>query len=318
MAGISARRISDTPIAIVDLETTGLTPGYDRVVEVAVVRVEPSETPKLVLDTLVNPVRRVAATEIHGITDSDVAGAPRFAEIAGELVGVLQGCVIAAYNVYFDINFLESELQGTGVDHEPPHFCLMYLRPMLGLGSRCKLDEACRLHGIECEVKHVAANDALASGRLFARYLQAIQQRGIRTYGDLGRLKRYKFVDSFENDPYPNPSSLKLPPCDRLCSRTGYTHARTVDPMRIAFAAYWDALKTVVADLEVTDEEVEHVLQERKRLGLKDEHVRVIHAKALASVIAQFAEDKWVDDAEVRKLNRLYRCLAKLGWAPGQ
>ncbi len=301
-----------------DLETTGLTPGYDRVVEVSVVRVSPGQGPTLVLDTLVNPMRRVAATEIHGITDEDVANAPRFVEIAGELVGVLKDCVVAAYNVYFDIKFLNSELRNAGVNHEPPHFCLMYLRPMLGLGSRCKLEEACRLHGIDHEVEHVAASDAVASGKLFGVYLQAIQERGIQTYRDLADLKSYKFVDSFANDPFPTPSTFKLPVCDRLCSRSGHARATVVDPTRRAFAAYWDALKTVIADLEITDEEVAYVINERTRVGLKDEQIRVIHAKAFASVIAQFAEDKWLDDGEVTKLNRFYRCLARLGWAPGQ
>ena len=70
-----------------DIETTGLYPGGDRIVELAVVRIEPNEAPRLVLDTLVNPKRRVAATEIHGITDADVADAPPFEEIAGNVDG---------------------------------------------------------------------------------------------------------------------------------------------------------------------------------------------------------------------------------------
>ncbi len=91
-----------------------------------------------------------------------------------------------------------------------------------------------------------------------------------------------------------------------------------IDPARRTFAGYWDVVKTVVADLEITDDEVEYVLKERDRLKLNAEQIRVIHAKAFASVLAQFAEDKWLDDGEVGKLNRLHSCLAKLGWAPGQ
>src|SRR5205823_1336116 len=146
--GIVERQLCGGPVAIIDFETTGLTPGADRVIEVAVARVDAHGDVRLVFDTLINPMRRVSATEIHGITDADVADAPRFADIAGELVGALSDCVVAAYNVYFDINFLNAELFGVGVDHEPPHFCLMYLRPMLGLGARCRLDVACQSHGI--------------------------------------------------------------------------------------------------------------------------------------------------------------------------
>src|SRR5207302_1080640 len=105
--------------------------------------------------------------------DGDVANAPKFNEIAGDLIGALSGCVVAAYNVYFDISFLSAELRTAGVNHEPPHFCLMYLRPMLGLGCRCKLDEACRLSGITHDVKHISSTDALASSALLQHYLTA-------------------------------------------------------------------------------------------------------------------------------------------------
>lgn len=316
--GVLDRRISDTPIAVVDIETTGLTAGADRIIEISVARVDPGEEPKIVLDTLVNPMRRMAATEIHGITDQDVANAPRFSEIAGELLGVLHDCVVAAYNVYFDMKFLDVEFRGAGVDCEPPHFCLMYMRPMLGLGSRCKLEEACRCHGIEYLATHVAAADVIASARLFVAYREVAKNRGILTFGDLGGLKKYKFIDSFGQTPLPHPSVFGLPSCRRLRSRTGHIQTHATDPACCALASYWDTLKTVIADLEITDEELAYVEAEKERLGLATEQIRSIHARAFASVIAQFTEDKRLDDREARKLQRLYHCLSRLGWAPGE
>lgn len=314
--GISARRISETPVAIIDFETTGLTPGYDRVVEVSVVRVNPGEKPQLVFDTLVNPSRPMAASEIHGINDNDVAKAPRFQDIAGELLAATQDCVIAAYNVYFDIKFLNFELSNTGVKHAVPHFCLMYLRPMLGLGSRCKLDEACRAHGIDYCNSHVAASDAMAAGRLFGNYLDEIRRRGVSTFAELAQLRNYKFSESFTCLPFSEPSVYGLRRSDALVSRAGFTPP--IDPVRQAIAGYWDALKTVLADLTITDEELEYVQAERERGGLKEEQIRVLHARAFASVMSQFASDQWLDDREVKKLQRLRNCLARLGWAPGE
>ena len=101
MGGLTGRSIAEMPIAVVDLETTGLHPGGDRIIEVAVVRVESNQQPTLLLDTLVNPRRHVSATEIHGITDADVADAPTFQEVAGNLLAAISGCVFASYNVYF-------------------------------------------------------------------------------------------------------------------------------------------------------------------------------------------------------------------------
>ena len=77
-------------------------------------------------------------------------------------------------------------------------------------------------------------------------------------------------------------------------------------------------MKTVLADLEITDDELAYVLAERQRGGLTAEQVRVLHARAFASVMSQFASDQWLDDREVKKLRRLHSCLAQLGWAPGQ
>lgn len=316
--GINERVILDTPMAILDFETTGLVAGVDRVVEISVLQVDPGKPPRFALDTLVNPMRPMAATEIHGITDADVANAPRFSDIAGELIGALSNRVLAAYNVYFDMKFLSFELQNMGIDHESPHFCLMYMRPMLGLGPRCRLEEACRLHGIDHSISHYAGHDVEASGKLLSCYLEVINGRGIRTFGDLAGLKRYKFVESFEQDPFPSPSHFRLVSCDRLCSRLGHVHVPAVDPSRHALSAYWDVIRTVVADLDIADEETQSVQDERNRLGLTVEQIRSVHAKAFASAIVQFIEDKSIDQKEVAKLQRLHRCLSKLGWAPGE
>ena len=58
--GIYERRIEETPIAIIDFETTGLTAGVDRVIEVSVVKLDPGGHPIPVFDTLINPMRPVA------------------------------------------------------------------------------------------------------------------------------------------------------------------------------------------------------------------------------------------------------------------
>lgn len=218
-SGINRHLIAQTPVAIIDFETTGLTVGLDRVVEVSIVRVDPDQKPRLLLDTLVNPNRPMGATEIHGITDADVQQAPKFSDIAGEVLAVTAGCVVAAYNVYFDIQFLAFELGLSGVNQLPPHFCLMYLRPMLGLGGRCKLGEACKNAGIERNATHVASADAMSSGELFVKYLAKIDLMGINTYGELAKLGDRRFSESFGYSPLPNASLLGLTRCKTFISR---------------------------------------------------------------------------------------------------
>jgi DNA polymerase-3 subunit epsilon len=206
--GLHDRRIDDMPVSVLDFETTGMWAGTDRVVEVAVVRVEPGREPELVFDTLINPCRRVAATFVHGITDNDVADAPRFEQIADRLRSVLAGCVLAAYNVSFDVRFLEYEMGRVGHACPIPYVCLMYLRQMLGLGMRCRLAAACQAHGIPHELAHSAAGDALASARLWTVYARAMAGLGLRTFGELAAFRRYKFAQSFIREMLPKP-----PPC---------------------------------------------------------------------------------------------------------
>jgi DNA polymerase-3 subunit epsilon len=184
-----SRTLEETPIAVIDLETTGLLAGGDRVVEVSLVRINPGEEPRLLLDTLINPERPMAATEIHGIRDEDVVDAPRFRDVAGELVRGLHGAILASFNVYFDAAFLRYELSRSGIDRLPPYICLMYLRPMLSLGTRCSLDDACRAHGIDHAQSHQAASDALSAAQLWSIYLDAARRSNIRTFEELARLK---------------------------------------------------------------------------------------------------------------------------------
>jgi DNA polymerase-3 subunit epsilon len=203
MNGLLGRAVADVPVAVIDFETTGMWPGPDRVVEVSVVRVEPGRPPELVLDTLVNPARRMGCTFVHGITDRDVADAPRFELVAGRVLEALAGCVVAAYNVSFDIRFLEHELARAGTPHPFPHLCLMYLRPLLGLGKHCRLARACQSHGITLAGAHTAAGDARAAAHLWTVYRETMGQLGLETFADVAARKPYKFTQSFTREPHP-------------------------------------------------------------------------------------------------------------------
>jgi DNA polymerase-3 subunit epsilon len=195
--GVFHQIIKDIPIAVLDFETTGLSPGYDRVVEVSVVRIDPGSEPRLVFDSLVNPERRMTATEIHGIRDRDVADAPRFDDLAAGLLHALSGCVVAAHNVYFDLRFLRFELDRLGLFQEVPHLCTMYSRPLLGLAA-CSLNEACRIDRIGFTPTHTSRSDSTAAALLWMRYRKAFQERGVLTFRDLTLQGRsYKFLSSF-------------------------------------------------------------------------------------------------------------------------
>lgn len=217
--GILSYPVHDTPVTVVDLETTGLWPGHDRILEISVVRIDPGRAPRLAFDTLVNPMRPVAATEIHGITDRDVSDAPTFGEVAGDFARAIAGSVLTAYNVYFDISFIHAEFAEAGLPIRPPHLCLMYLRPLLGMGRRCRLHEACFAHKVKTAPAHTGASDALAAAELMDLYLADMRRQGIVTFADLARGRSYKFLDSLRRAPVAAASVEGLPRSPRMKSR---------------------------------------------------------------------------------------------------
>ena len=108
------------PLASIDLETTGVNPGTDRIVEIAIVKILPDGT-RSVKRKLINPEMPIPKTssDIHGITDEMVKDAPTFRQVALELKQVLDGCDIAGYNSNrFDIPVLMEEFLRAQVEFD--------------------------------------------------------------------------------------------------------------------------------------------------------------------------------------------------------
>ena len=108
------------PIAIFDLETTGLNITSDRIVEIAIIRVEIDGSESEYLRR-VNPEMPIPAevSAIHGIFEADIVDAPTFAEIAEEVVAFIGESDLAGYNSNkFDIPVLAEELMRAGSDFD--------------------------------------------------------------------------------------------------------------------------------------------------------------------------------------------------------
>ena len=193
-------RLVDVPIAIVDVETTGVCPS-DRVVELAIMRQDPGDPPRMVIDTMIDPLRRVTATHIHGITSADVKGAPKFRQIAPDVQNALAGCMLVAYNAYFDVRFLRQEFAAVGKHFEPPYMCLMNLSAHLRLTAHCSLSRACALHQIVCRNAHAASADAEATAAIWQLCRATLSSQGYATFRDLWLKCRYAFTKSFFNKP---------------------------------------------------------------------------------------------------------------------
>ncbi len=108
------------PLAFIDLETTGVNPGIDRIVEIAIVKILTDGT-KSVKRKLINPGIPIpkGASDVHGITDDKIKDAPPFKQVAQELKQMLDGCDLAGYNSNrFDIPLLMEEFLRAEVDFD--------------------------------------------------------------------------------------------------------------------------------------------------------------------------------------------------------
>jgi len=108
------------PLAFIDLETTGINLGSDRVIEIAIVKIL-ADGSRSVKRKLINPQMPIPkqSTDVHGITDDMVKDAPAFKEVAQELKQMLDGCDIGGYNSNrFDIPLLMEEFIRSEVEFD--------------------------------------------------------------------------------------------------------------------------------------------------------------------------------------------------------
>ena len=192
-----AARWAEQKLAVIDFETTGLSPETDRVIEIGVVCFDGSELSAL-KNWLVNPGIPVPeeSRAVHNITDEELAGAPSFREVLPELTAMLEGHLPVAYNAVFDRRFLHAELDRAVAERgasAPPSYQaevtlvdpLVCSRELDKEERSHKLGEVCARLGVPLDNAHRAASDAEATGRV----LLAFAGRMPATYSELIRIQ---------------------------------------------------------------------------------------------------------------------------------
>jgi DNA polymerase-3 subunit epsilon len=99
------------PLVFLDLETTGINLSSDRIVEIAMIRIQPDGS-RQVKRKLLNPEMPIpsASSDVHGITDEMVKDAPTFKQAGNEIKQFLENCDLGGYNSNrFDIPLLMEE-----------------------------------------------------------------------------------------------------------------------------------------------------------------------------------------------------------------
>ena len=183
------------PVAVIDFETTGIDAYKSRAVEMAIVHLELGKSnAKVVFKSRFNPGIAIpeGASSIHGICDSDVQDSPSFGDALEEISSLLEGRVLAAYNLPFDWTILNCEFRRHEQWHPTSQQRMIYGHQFFGLcglvmarsvdnGSRGKgyhkLSSVCDRRGITLNDAHSADADSLATANLLEVLLKEVTER---------------------------------------------------------------------------------------------------------------------------------------------
>lgn len=163
-------RAAPLGFTVLDIETTGLSPAYCGIVEIAALKVLPDGT-SVPFQTLVNPGRAIprAVTAIHGINDAMVRGKPRAEEVVCDLVEFAAETPLVLHNAPFDLGFLTPLVRRCGlVWRSPAVYDTLKLsrRAFPGLRSY-SLENLSRFFNFDRGSHHRALADCEYCARLF-------------------------------------------------------------------------------------------------------------------------------------------------------
>ncbi|MDQ3632750.1 MAG: exonuclease domain-containing protein [Actinomycetota bacterium] len=295
---------------VVDIETTGLRPDDDRVVELAVLRCDAAGRVMDEWHTLIDPERAVDAEWVHGVSDAMVAGAPRFSDVADLLLISLHNAVLVGHNAAFDHRFIESELARAGRAAQLPYLCTMHLRRRVGLPAPVmhRLDWACWHNATPIGRAHAAISDARATAALLGSYLSQGRRRGHLTVGDLGGTAAQA---GSCNGPLLRLNAPGQPPRGHCRPRVG-VHVSAPIRSRSFNAAdeYRQVLRAAVADLKIDGDEVADLHRTVLDLGLTAEDVVMVHRDFIATRLEEYLADDELSWEEYEQLRILTRLLA--------
>lgn len=169
-------------VVVIDTETTGLSPteGGHRIINIAAVEVVDGEITGKIFHAFINPEGKKShskAFKVHKLTEEFLSKQPTFSEIAKPLLEFISGAKLSFYAKHFDMPFIQSELDRSGIDvvlsRDFESSCLMVdFANRENNGRYVKLDAACIRYGIDISQRkvHGAAIDAELTAHLYVKF----------------------------------------------------------------------------------------------------------------------------------------------------
>lgn len=297
---------------VIDVETTGLNPDKNRIVEIALLRVNNGVITET-YESRFYPEGPVGKTEIHGISDADVANLPLFSAKASEIKTFIGERALVAHNAKFDLAFLRAEFSRSA-------FELPWLKSICTLEAsqyylpdlyRRKLSDCCGEIGIQIDNAHSALGDAMATAKLCHFYLMP-EKSPIPRASDLKTIANPVMKEKPQS-PVSNshvraqiekeqslravPSAGALKELKKLLAGVGI--GSILDTKQVPGAIeYLEKLLEVLEDLSIDNTERESLQGLKEIYSLSDAQTSDLHESLLTLVIDQALRDEKISNDE--------------------
>ena len=299
--------------AVIDFETTGLRPGFDRVVEIGVVRTDESGLVLKEFASIVNPGRDIGAKHIHGLSASELQDAPEFHEIASELMAIVNGAILVAHNAQFDRRFLMMEIDRCdGTIAIADFLCTLELMYISHPQGPRKLIDCCSFLGISTDGHHEALADARMATQLLHCLLPLAPTREFPNAAAISLASRRQ---------RPPVRRGQLMPRSR---REGQFLANLINRLSdienigissaVAVAEYLNAIDRALEDRIIAHDEAKELAKFASDCGLSRTAAQSLHTAYFCNLCALARSDGQITSAEQADLRMVADLLSIQDW----
>lgn len=305
---------------VFDLETTGLKPGQDEILEIAFIRLDSNVTEVERFSTLIKPQGRVKGTNIHGITEQDVTDAPKFSDVASKILESINKSILVAHNSKFDVGFLRAEYLRLGIDLPVlPSLCTLEIaRAVLRQNDRFRLIDCCEAVGIKLNDSHTAYGDVDATAQLFRFFtkngisievddssLPDLSSIKLESENQSNVIKKATRQEKIEKTSAKNAHGFHL---INLLSQMPLHYALGETP-RSGSVEYFEKIMEIFSDGVISVEEGIELGELAQLFGLDEVTRDKLHHEILGGIIRIALQDGTLDSFEKQELNEIANLL---------
>ena len=289
----------DAPFAVVALATTGFSPADgDRIVEIAIARVDAHGGVSDEYATLVDPGRDVGPVFVHGISNSEVRGAPTFADIAGEILDRMDGAVVVLHDGALVERFLEAEFARAGVQ--------LPLTPALCSAWLARRTLRTPDHTLRTLSRHAGRTTLDTTSALgAARTMAALLPQMLAVHGEpLRYLCGLRPMPELDGDrpPVTRPVEVRESTDGWMASLLSRRRLPTAPPGEIDAQRYLDTVTEALRDGRLLGGEAQTLTRLGGSAGLGSAQVEALHGRLVEHLRAAAFSDAILTTGQIRQL----------------